>query len=178
MTVENLKSMGYDAELREGVYQKGARAGQARKEVHIKTGAPVDVFMDFSDEETPKFFSFAHFTLDGIAKSKGGYNKADYIKNKKEGGLEKYNQEQGFEFARRYQTQMLAAYGAARDGSDLSHYVSVFKLDNYKTRGQTATTEADLGDGFDGATDFATPTAREGVPVSRPRTTTPSGLGQ
>jgi len=178
MTVENLKSMGYDAELREGVFEKGSRAGQARKEVQIKTGAPVNVFLDFTDEETPKFFSFAHFTLDGIAKSKGGYNKADYIKNKKEGGLEKYNQEQGFEFARRFQGQMMLAYAAARDGIDLKHYVNIFKLDNYKTRGQTATTEADLGDDLDAATDFATPTAREGVPVSRPRTTTPSGLGQ
>lgn len=172
MMVQNIQSLGFESELKGGVFEKGARAGQPKLEVHVKTGAPVNVFVDLADTENPKFLSFANFTLDQISRSNGGYKKADWIANKKEGGIEKYNQEQGFEFARRFKPVLMMAYAAARDGIDLKHYAGVFKLDNYKAKGAAATIEADSD--MDVPGDFDAPATTPTAPIVRPNTT-PTG---
>ena len=165
-TVDILQSMGWNAEVRDGKYGgEGARAGQDKLEVHIKTGAPVNVFLDLSGDE-PKYFSFANFTSSGIAKNDP--QRAKYIETQKDGGLEKYNREKGMEFGRRYEGKMLLAYAAAESGLDANRYAKIFKLEKYK--GAEATADADLGENFDAATDFQQKPTGPVPTVSKPVT--------
>lgn len=165
-----LKEMGYDAELQDTPYTKGKRAGEPRCEVHLKTGKPVNVFMDLLNEDAPQFRSFANYKLDGIAERQG-YKQAKWIEGR-EGGIEKYNREQGFQEGLKFKGPMMAAYCAAFFGIPLQQISDAFRLQR-KGKGADAEAEADMGEGFDAATDFAaTATDKPEAAPARPRPTT------